>query len=397
MKNKIPLSAISFFVLVFIACNTRQKSVWFQELGDTHQPGGAVLRIYLDKWGDFYPDRTTYIPYKYFFDPDSSGHTYRHFYTSAKRGSLKYFYSCNDVRWDTLRALYHSSLSRSQENFDSIQHIIQANYAMRINDSLAKDGSSLVVMIHGFNDPNPTGDYARMRNTINALYPGKKFTFLEVYWDGQTANQGSPAMAQIWGFAQASSLGVALSMRELLNRIDPGAKIRIITHSLGASVATGALFNVKSKWDDKSDYSARIDFVPSPPQKDIRICLFAPAIPGVNTFRDFNQRSGYVFNPNENNLKRIAIAYNPDDYAVTKKIRVLAPHVGATSLGADYKCEVRKTIKCIADSMKGADTTNLVRAFRFCESTGEKKEHAMYYYMQDAAQLNNALRYLFGE
>jgi hypothetical protein len=103
---------------------------------------------------------------------------------------------------------------------------------------MCRDGATLSVLIHGFNHSYPEAHRAfkGTRQQVSIRYPGRKFAFLEVYWDGY---YGDPFA--IWPLAQCSSKWAGLGLRNLLRRLDPGIPLRVITHSRGAAVICSAL------------------------------------------------------------------------------------------------------------------------------------------------------------
>lgn len=380
------------FCFLAIAC-ARQRQVWFGALQRTHHADTKnVIRIYFDKFGELYPDKKFHIPYKSFFDPVKKTSTYKEKPTTA---SLLEYYLKNPDQLKELRKSYPVDYSSNDNKglFYAIQNKIRANTVDEIKTKLKESNSiTLIVFIHGFNDPDPTGDYQQLRDSIicKGHDSNRDFVYLEVFWDGLTCNQGNPAFAGIWGMAQQNSAYTSLGLRHIFNRLPENTKIRIITHSLGASVATGSLFNTFSKWKkyDGFDYLDSAITIKTPPQKDIRIGMLAPAIPGENTFRDINNRIPITTIPNDR-VSRIVVGYNVNDLAVTKRIlrKDISAKMGATSLGCNLprkkgplKDEVEATKKVLTDS----NYNGVFSAIDFSEfgRKVKKEEHGLYYYLQ---------------
>jgi len=263
MKAKLTTLVVScIFLLILVSC-ARQKHVWLTELQQTHVANNNnVVRVYQDKNGYFYPDAAIYIPYAAFFDPLNNGTTTKN---SLNAGSLEHYFTGYSLstkggyfeedaerftnRTKELANHYNVPVTASKKAvFDSVQNLIIQQLGNSLTALLEQTPSkTLVVLIHGFNDANPTGDYLRLRTAIEEQTE-KKYIFLEVYWDGLTANNGTPPFEKIWAVAQTNSQEVAVGLRLVLNSLPKDIKIRIITHSLGASVGTATLFNTLSKW-----------------------------------------------------------------------------------------------------------------------------------------------------
>jgi hypothetical protein len=360
--------------------SSQQKQVWLGGLQATHN-AEKVLRIYFDKKGDLYPDLGNPIPYNDFFDPTGT----RDFYDEHNgNGNLESYYCHFPDRLKELAQLYHVPEEKEcSSTFMKIQEKINANYGYRLN-YLLNQSKTLIVLIHGFNDPNPTGDFQQLRSIIKKTCPTIEAVYLEVYWDGLTANQGSPQYAGIWARAQYNSGNVAIGLRMLLSQIRVNTHIRIITHSLGASVATGALFNTNSKWNHKEyeDFSKK---TPVTNHNDIRLGMIAPAIPGATTFMDFNQRGKLEMDSNTNHINKIIIGYNRNDYAVTKRTwgRDHSGIFGSTSLGCDCGDEFNSSrtelIKCTHSAYY---VDHLFFRHDFTQiSKWALEEHNLYYYL----------------
>lgn len=250
----------------------------------------------------------------------------------------------------------------------------------------------------------PTPVYDRLRKYIESHKPDKKRVFMEIYWDGLSGNNFDAK--RFWSFAQLNSSYVANAVRKIINVSGKDTKIRIITHSLGGSVGTGALFNTNSKWKkpENEEYYKERWQITTPTQKDIRIGMIAPAIPGVNTFVDFNCRTkDKIFKdikPADNNISRVIIGFKEKDEALLKNPLKKADKFGSTSLGANALI-CRKTgereIDNVIEQMKtlGYDNENTpIRTVDFKDSAFEK-EHGLYYYLQNEYAFDKFLNHLF--
>ncbi|MGB0176433.1 MAG: hypothetical protein ACPF9D_04650 [Owenweeksia sp.] len=410
------ITGIAIFTLVSCA---RQKQVWLTELYNAHQAHRQnVVRVYLDKRGNFYPDSRIYIPYKAFFDPfnkdnttnagEYSGNLDYYFTGRQQLRSGEYEHSKSTIfKTRSLQLAHHYNIDTTlaaDRIFETSQDSILSGIMQSLNALLRQNPSkTLVVLIHGFNDPNPTGDYQMLRDNIYE-HTKQEMVYLEIYWDGLTANQGSPPTSAIWGRAQYNSAHAAVAVRKILREVYPQYKIRVLTHSLGASVGTGTLFNCTTKWSEPQSikkHQQMVDNTPAPEHQDIRLGMLAPAIPGVTTFSDFNHRN-WPGKECTNNIHTIVVGYNHNDYAVTKRVwgkDYLSGWslTGSTSLGANRKDEVDKARNILVDSGYADEIDQLYIPVNFSIYPNEKKEeeHGAYYYMQRTVAMQKFLSALF--
>jgi len=284
------------------------------------------LRIYIDREGNLYPPADLYQ-----FDSD----------IFLNPSQNKKFNKQNTSKLDTYFEKDETALAAVcdklgiTKDFAELQDYLFQAYANKINQE-AKKGNRIIFLIHGYNNfqEESLSSFYLLKHKLSKY---SAISFVEVYWDGLANNTKS---TKIWSSAQVNSSYVGLGVRKLLNKVNEDVEIVLLTHSLGASVATQALFNV-DKWPKK--YQKKLDtisnMIPTPPQKHITLCMIIPAIPGVNTFDDLNRT---VENNTSQHIKKIIVGYNRKDKALIKKIG-LSRYFGATSLGCDGRGEVLKT------------------------------------------------------
>ena len=404
------------FILLFSSCVIeRQRQVWF---GTTQRTAlvanDKVTRIYLDKYGEIYPKAEVYIPYREFFRGKYKDNEYRE---TNSTGSLEYYFNSNKVSplvspINDLRKVYNIKNTPDVLVYKEASELIFKENVSKIKRDLeSSKNKTLIVLVHGFNDPNPTGDYQLLRNEITKRdsLRSKDYVYLELYWDGLTANQGKPQFSKIWKRAQGGSMSAAATLRRILNEMD-NCKIRLISHSLGASVITGALFNTTSKFKgntvNSAAYNAVLD-IDCTKNKDIRFGMLAPAIPGESTFVDFNKRGGNDITtlPTDNTISKIIVGHNCNDYAVSKRffysIDALSKKKGSTSLGANRKGEVEKA-KNKLKTLDYNDETKLdsmfksidfsIYCYKYCN-----EEHALFAYLKNKTKLDIFLSELLEE
>lgn len=416
-----------FYKLIFIAplfflsscLINRQRQVWLGGLQQTHHADtGSVLRIYFDKLGNLYPDKKQFVPYKMFFDPQNGKKTIAE---KTGTGNLETFYITNRSRLHELSSYYKlkgTDFTSAKDSFYAVQKIIRENVIEKLNATGTRNNiQSVIVMIHGFNDTDPTGDYQLMREAIRRNgYDNGGYIYLEIYWDGLTTNQGNPIYENIWGRALQNSAYVSLGLRQILSGIDKSINIRIITHSLGASIGTGAIFNTSTKWQQngfrkvgkKLKHNYGINYFEKQktlltPGNNTRIGMIAPAIPGYNTFIDFTHRNPAI-KISEDNIDKVVVGFNMNDFAVTKRFlgKDLARYFGSTSLGCNCErkgvTEFDRAAKILIDSGYSPDMVKrLLRPVDFSLNQRNKKneEHGLYYYLLHKDCVKDFLKELF--
>lgn len=378
-----------------------QKQIWFGDRNNSSSADNNVIRVYTDKYGYFYPDADIAINKKKFINGNRC-HSIR---ANENNANLLQYFTTNKNEINNLANYYKVPvMEKDTILFDSIQKRITEKIGEDIKN-LKKENRTdeLVIFIHGFNMEYPTPVYDRLRKYIESHKPDKKRVFMEIYWDGLSGNNFDAK--RFWSFAQLNSSYVANAVRKIINVSGKDTKIRIITHSLGGSVGTGALFNTNSKWKnyENEDYYKERWQIATPTPKDIRIGMIAPAIPGANTFVDFNCRTERKkfkkIKPEDNNISRVIIGYKQNDAVLNKYVNI-SKKFGATTLGANTlvcrKTEERE-IDNVEKEMKelGYDDKNTpIRTVDFKDSAFEK-EHGWYYYLQNEYALDKFLNQLF--
>lgn len=186
---------------------------------------------------------------------------------------------------------------------------IFAATARRVSALCGQD-RTLIVLIHGFCStvPETRRAYKATRLQIEHQYPDRKFSYLEVYWDGM---YGSPLA--IWPEAQVNSKWAGLGLRNLLRRLDPSLPVRVITHSRGASVISSALWNVDLRSTVAADlrYREAQQKLRPPVLPALRVGMLAPAMRAID-FNTYDERGDGAFCFHD----RIVLGINPDDRAL---------------------------------------------------------------------------------
>jgi len=176
---------------------------------------------------------------------------------------------------------------------------------------------------------------------------------------------------------------------------------------LGASVVTGALWNTSSKWPvtQGQNFYQEMRCIPTPQQKDIRIGMLAPAIPGVSTFIDFNRRNTGLSKDIEilatqNNIIKVIIGYKEHDEILRKYVDI-SNKFGATTLGANALTDKKSNMKEIdrvkrlmEDELKYNSINTPIRRVDFKDTT-YPTEHGWYYYLKNEYALDKFIDLLF--
>jgi hypothetical protein len=340
MFKRFLLSAIS---CLFCSCGSVSYVFFRPEQQISHQETN-VTRIYIDRFGDFYPDTAVHIDVQ---DFQLDGRQ-----RDQKSASLAHYFLSRKSRLKQLRDFYgiapHSS---AKSAYREVQRLILAGYAKRIAEMM-QNADKLIYLVHGFNDLLAESEYVQLRSVIAAhRYPGAlKPAYVDVHWDGLNAHAlDSLPVVKVWQPALLNSRFVSITLRQLITGVEERQTLPtvIITHSLGAGVALGALFDTHHKWDEIDEITPnsalkRLAVLrrEATPVKPVRIGILAPAIPGERTFVDFNERKPLKIEAADNHIEKVVIGYNYNDYALTKKNPLLLDinlgrFYGSTSLGCN--------------------------------------------------------------
>ncbi len=172
--------------------------------------------------------------------------------------------------------------ARISEDYRDVEPEVLGDYAAAINAALiAKQGATLVLLIHGFNnDYDRAGsDFRLCRERIYSRFPDRQFVFVNVYWDGLHGawlplNTGLP---MYWDTAcrQSTEVG-AYGLRRLLNRVYTeqirDRTVVLLSHGRGAGVVASALWQYRTPTPVRPDVDVTFDFA------RIRAGMIAPGL-----------------------------------------------------------------------------------------------------------------------
>lgn len=374
-------------ILLLSSCNI-QKQVWFSDIQQKNEKSDdGISRVYIDKYGYVYPENQ-YVSKDKFFDPKNNG---SHLKELTTNGNLWDYYKNDSAEYHQLAAKYNINTKKIDSvAFDAIQENIITQHVDQLKEKLGKSkDNTLVVLVHGFNVEDGTEDFNFLKKEINA-YTTNDYVYLDVYWDGNTAGKFAAPLKTIWGTAQLNSGYVAMALRRILAKMDNNTKIKIIAHSLGSSVTTGALFNTYSKFKNPpADLIKENLKYPTSNARDIKLGLIAPAIPGENTFVNFFERGQVHINKETNTINKIVLGININDIAVKKGIR-MSKKMGSTSLGGD-KDEYKNTKAMLVNKLQytQSEADQLLEKVDFSNKTKHKSAHGIKcYFMQNEKKVD---------
>jgi hypothetical protein len=235
--------------------------------------------------------------------------------------------------------------SIEERTITTLRDSILQRWIVKINRQ-AKAYPAVAFYIHGFrkefvqkgNDVTSVAEFAMLKENL-ATYDHPKALEIEVYWDGMydccfSANRKrNKELFSMYKAADYYAYRVGINLRRVLTGIET-QHLQLLAHSLGARVATSALFG-------------KIDDIPTPSQETVSICLLVPAIDGPETFTTYYDRRSETDLKTRDNY-RLLIVYNEEDFVLLKKdpkTGMFGPgpkKYGETTLGCNYKGEAVK-------------------------------------------------------
>ena len=330
--------------------------------------------IYLDAAGTIYPD---------YFISDSD--------MEENDGLLNNWYRSHPKEFLEIADRYECTFAEWNENNAAILNDSVLIRNIRRLGSLHEGVTKVSFLVHGFRKPfYPTqggrpspADYNEWKELIDKA-SGHSNAFIEVYWDGMygccfsTNSKKNKALFKIFEEAQRNATEVGKTLRRVLSGV-PFDTLHVFSHSLGARVIGTALYNLSPCEN------------PVPFDKQVRICMIAPAISGDDIAKYYYERPGIDTWENRDNYK-LAIVFNEKDFVLRKKdaaIGLLGPgpyKYGNTSLGCNHKKSVEKLLKYFNKLYP----ISPIRAFNF-EEVG-KCHHVYCYCRQERFQ--EVMKYL---
>lgn len=352
---------------VFSVQSLNAQHVYFGERNLTKYPSSLCF----DQEGNIYAD---------YFIADSALQNCNH--------NLAIWYQKHPNQLTEICKLYKIDISVNEFNINELNDSISSEKARKINQ---KNPNSVTFLVHGYRK-----SFEALEGTITSVLEfdlleknldslGLKTQFIEVYWDGTYDccfsvfdKKRNEYLFSQFKQAQIHAPNVGIALRKVVNRIETD-KINLIGHSLGSKVVASALFNL-----NEND-------IQTPDQEDIRICLIAPAIGGIESFENYwNRKTDLNFKEKDN--YSWYILYNEKDFALRKKdskMGLFGPgclQYGNTTLGCNHQNEIDK-LQQLFNKQYSNTTLN------FENMTWMGKKHSLKYYAEGNI-LQSALQFL---
>lgn len=286
--------------------------------------------LFFDRDGNLYPD---------WFIADTS--------LAKHQGRLWAWYQTHPVLFLEISRFYKCRAAAfSPAGLDELNDSIASRFRQQLHKRLG-EYQSVTFLLHGFRKPfaprnrdstSPL-DFQWLQDSLSH-YATERTFFLPVFWDGlygccfTFTKEFRKGMARLYAEAQEHAAHVGAGFRRAITGISC-PKLNILTFSLGALVAAHALFNVKETSGA------------TPLNATVNICLMAPAIGGVEMFRNYKNRNADQ-NPGAADNYRLCIAWNKNDFVLKKKdpkTGLVGPgpyKYGVTTLGCNHHNEVGK-------------------------------------------------------
>ncbi len=321
--------------------------------------------LFIDSYGGLYPATQIY-PDKFDFTTNTNSDLnllrYSHYQNFRYNPVLKT--KLATTGFDVSSIKYNNPQSRDSADQTEINQFYDdwnGYFLSKAVDSIkqrAVDKEHIIFFVHGYNVPYSLAVVQSISLLKKLEEQGLKLEntlLIPVFWSSndQKNSQIAPAddfnvqddkgfeNLEKWMYYSNRAYYAGLTLRQILNGLDPskiGAKdTRIISHSLGATIATTACINTTSKLSNGNISDDLKNKMASPnyplPSYPIKLFLSAPAIPGKNTFRDMNSS---FFN------KTVFSTINKKDRMLTKFF-LLPARLSSTTLGCNHLFEVKKT------------------------------------------------------
>ena len=356
----------------------------------------GVIRIFFDRNGFIYPDAV----------PDA---TITDTALMKCDSRLASFYQSYPAVYDKIcnanGVTPISELDSLNARVDPLQKRLINGYISRINTTAVQ--KTIVFLIHGCNEHpvlspdhyNAAKGYQLTRDSLTAQFPAKHLLFVEIYWDGLSIENGShflPTLSlntlKIWKNAQVGASYAGLELRRILSGLQNDT-IHVITHGDGAGLITNALFNVLKSGSKQNSNPDRWEYeinnclnsrAYKTPAQQFYIGMLAPAIPGINVFKEYHRRTvgGKDTDVPLNNYHFI-LGFNKFD-RVTSKFRLAAKCFGSTTL-ACKSAELNRTRQLFNNDPSIIDYVD----FSYYNNRDKQVEHGWRFYLSHAPQITD--------
>jgi hypothetical protein len=367
-KSIVIKNLFFIYFLFFISSSLQAQHVYFGERNLEQHP----FSLCFDQEGNIYPD---------YYIADSALQNCNH--------NLNNWYQTHPIQLSEICKIYGIDISLKEFNINQLNDSISSRIAGKINQI---NSHSVTFLVHGyrksFEAPEGTVtsviEFDLLEKNTDSL--GLKSHFVEVYWDGTydccfsvfDKKRNAYLFSQFEN-AQIHAPNVGIALRKIVNQVK-NEHINFIGHSLGSKVVASTLFNLKQ------------NNIQTPHQKDIRVCLIAPAIGGIESFENYwNRNTSLNFKEKDN--YSCYILYNEKDFALRKKdskMGIFGPgcvNYGNTTLGCNHQNEIEKLQRLFNKQYPKS-------TIKFENMTWMGKKHSLKYYaegniLQSAVQFLN--------
>jgi hypothetical protein len=352
---------------VFSVQSLNAQHVYFGERNLTKHSSSLCF----DQEGNIYPD---------YFIADTALQNCNH--------NLAIWYQKHPKQLNQICKLYEINISSKEFNIKELNDSISSEKARKANQ---KNPNSVTFLVHGYRKSfeAPEGtitsviEFDLLEKNLDSL--GLKTQFIDVYWDGTYDccfsvfdKKRNEYLFLQFEHAQIHAPNVGIALRKVVNQIE-NEHINFVGHSLGSKVVASTLFNLK------------LNDIQTPHQKDIRVCLIAPAIGGIESFENYwNRNTTLNFKEREN--YSWYILYNEKDFALRKKdskMGLFGPgclQYGNTTLGCNHRNEIEKLQQLFNKQYPNS-------TLKFENMTWMGKKHSLKYYAEENI-LQSAVQFL---
>lgn len=377
MKQILSLIIASVFLT---SCKLYHNNVVFTRYAK--EKHSNVYPLFMDRYGDYYPM-----------------YPLQQFNKRKNFASLKQHYKLYKGLWSSNNnLLYHDN----SNDFDSLQNKIIDLNAEIINETIkAKKYTSVTFIMVGYNNTyvstkkdslNANLKLDKLVEFIDSANLINKTLFVKLYWDGKYSGNKIGSASNL-RYATTNSYYIGFGLRKLIMKLET-PNVNFISHSLGANIISEAIFNQESKTTNTNHFKDSLQKLQKQnsifiENKTIKAAMVAPAIPGINTFRDFFDTT---LNPKiDNNKISFFVGWFENDAAL-KKIK-FAKKMGATTLGCNYRNEIDSTSQLFSKNGRAES----FKSFNFKDNPIKKgfASHDLLNYLNNKKAYSNIVDFLY--
>jgi hypothetical protein len=303
--------------------------------------------------------------------------------------------------YDSLIDAIHNNKELDLLEFnDKWRSVNNARTILEINTLIASKGYNKVIFYcHGYNVPYSLAAL-QFEYIIESFHlDDGKTLFIPIYWPSNDAkkfeqnkngtlnydDRKSPRNAARFLYYSNQAYFAGLTLRAIINGLaeinglGESVSIKIVSHSLGVTVATTALINTKSKLHIhkrqpiNDQLEKLMDNTPIP-DRQISVYMSAAAIPGICTFQDIDLLKAKKF--------KFYCSWNENDHVLQKNflhIKVGPNKLGGTELGLNANQSVENVGSYLNSNASGSFQAKNVTA---------QSDHDIFSYLKNSDYKN---------